>query len=106
VLSGSNTSRINMPSLTAKMTSASSRGDKLLDFASGERAIKSVTPFIVLSQTSRTSSATRGFRDASAKRSTTKAEVTRGSFSQQCAVNKISSDSIRLGASRASSSTF
>ena len=64
-----------MPSLTAKIRSASSRGVILFDFASGERAIKSVTPSIAVFRTSRTSCRTPGLRAASAKRSTTNAEV-------------------------------
>src|SRR5438477_507577 len=39
-----------MPSFTAKISSAISRGVKLVALASGDRAIKSVTPFIDVSQ--------------------------------------------------------
>src|SRR5437879_13787906 len=92
-----------MQSFTAKISSAISRGVKFVALASGDRAIKSVTPLIEVSQTSRTNSATCGLRLASAKRSTTKAETTCGSFSPQWAVNRTSSDSSNPGACRARS---
>ncbi len=68
----------------------------MVALASGDRAIKSVTPFMEVSQTSRTNSATRVLRLASAKRSTTKAETTCGSVSPQCAVNRTSSVILKI----------
>ena len=72
-----NTLRIIAPSCNAKIISAISRGSSqgARRRPSGERAIKSATPSALVFETLRTTFATRGFRLASANKSTTKAEM-------------------------------